>query len=103
MRRPMLPTTRLRIDGLENVTWYKASDAARRGFCMTCGSALFWKHEAEPFTSVMAGAFDSPSGLRLTKHIFCADKGDYYEIADGLPQFDGVLQRPACRRKVNGM
>ena len=37
---------------------------------------------------MLAGAFDSPSGLTLTKHIFCADKGDYYEIADGLPRFE---------------
>ena len=35
---------------------------------------------------VAAGAIDSPTGLRLQGHIFVADKGDYYEIADGLPQ-----------------
>jgi hypothetical protein len=34
----------------------------------------------------MAGTLDSPTGLRAEKHIFTADKGDYYEIADGLPQ-----------------
>lgn len=81
---------RLRIDGIEDVRWFKASSTARRGFCLTCGSALFWKHEAESFTSILAGAFDRPSGLRLTKHIFCADKGDYYEISDGLPQFEAA-------------
>ncbi len=32
------------------------------------------------------GAFDTPTGTHLTKHIFVADKGDYYEISDGLPQ-----------------
>jgi hypothetical protein len=32
------------------------------------------------------GAFDAPTGTRLAKHIFVADKGDYYGIADGLPQ-----------------
>ena len=32
------------------------------------------------------GALDAPTGLRLGKHIFVADKGDYYDIADGLPQ-----------------
>jgi hypothetical protein len=32
------------------------------------------------------GAFDGPTGTKLTKHIFVADKGDYYDIADGLPQ-----------------
>jgi hypothetical protein len=32
------------------------------------------------------GAFDQPTGTRLGKHIFVAEKGDYYDIADGLPQ-----------------
>ena len=34
----------------------------------------------------MAGAFDQPSGLKIAYHIFCADKGDFYDITDGLPQ-----------------
>ena len=36
----------------------------------------------------MAGAFDQPSSLKGESHIFVGDKGDYYEIDDGLPQFD---------------
>ena len=32
------------------------------------------------------GAFDKPTGTRIAKHIFVADKGDYYEIGDGVPQ-----------------
>ena len=80
---------RLEIDGMENVTWFEASAAARRGFCRTCGSALFWKPVGKTYTSIMAGLFDSPSGLEGKCHIFVADKGDYYAIRDGLPQFDG--------------
>jgi hypothetical protein len=34
------------------------------------------------------GAFDKPTGTCLEKHIFTADRGDYYEIADGLPQHE---------------
>jgi hypothetical protein len=78
----------IEIEGADNITWYHASDVARRGFCSTCGSALFWKHQTDPFISVLAGSFDAPSGLKMTKHIFCADKGDFYEIADGLPQYE---------------
>jgi hypothetical protein len=78
---------RLDIDGADAITWYAASDDARRGFCRTCGSALFWKRNGSDVTSVMAGAFDSPSGLIGHSHIFVADKGDYYEIDDGLPVF----------------
>jgi hypothetical protein len=32
------------------------------------------------------GAFDNATVAHLSKHIFVSDKGDYYEIADGLPQ-----------------
>jgi hypothetical protein len=32
------------------------------------------------------GAFDTPTDTKLKMHIFAADKGDYYEITDGLPQ-----------------
>ena len=76
----------LEVEGAETLTWYRASDFARRGFCATCGSALFWKNDSEDHTSIMAGAFDEPTGLQAGKHIFAADKGDYYEITDGLPQ-----------------
>lgn len=77
----------LEVEGAANLTWYAASDVARRGFCARCGSAMFWKHSGLDHTSVLAGAFDAPSGLGGESHIFVADKGDYYTIDDGLPQY----------------
>ncbi|MDS9466792.1 GFA family protein [Paracoccus sp. MBLB3053] len=74
----------MQIDG--EPTWYRASDFARRGFCGTCGSSLFWQRDGSDIIDVAAGAIDTPTGLRLQGHIFVADKGDYYDIADGLPQ-----------------
>lgn len=76
----------LDVTGEGNVTWYRASGFAGRGFCATCGSALFWKRDGADDISVMAGTFDSPSSLRGVSHIFVAGKGDYYDIDDGLPQ-----------------
>ncbi|WP_413720891.1 GFA family protein [Silicimonas sp. MF1-12-2] len=67
------------------VRWYQSSTTARRGFCPVCGSNLFWDGPGANL-AIMAGTLDSPTGLTLKAHIFCADKGDYYEIADGLPQ-----------------
>jgi hypothetical protein len=32
------------------------------------------------------GALDQPTQLKLARHIFVADKGDYYDITDELPQ-----------------
>lgn len=66
--------------------WYVSSASAKRGFCANCGAFLFWKMTAETTTSFSLGSIDGPSGITLEKHIFVADKGDYYEIADDLPQ-----------------
>ncbi len=75
---------KLHISG--TLQWYASSARAKRGFCPTCGAFLFWKHNDENTTSFALGAIDGPTGLRLEKHIFVADKGDYYEIADGVLQ-----------------
>lgn len=83
---------KLTISGQDNLTWYRASDFALRGFCKTCGSALFWKMDESTRTSVLAGGFDEPSHLTLTTHIFCEDKGSYYDIDDGLPQHPASSQ-----------
>ena len=32
------------------------------------------------------------TGLTLAAHIFVGDKGDYYNITDDLPQFEGYSQ-----------
>ena len=80
-----VPDEALRIAG--EVRWFKSSDLARRGFCPVCGSFLFWKRDDENHTSFALGAVDGFTGARLKKHIFTRSKGDYYDIADGLPQF----------------
>lgn len=39
------------------------------------------------------GAFDGPTETTANLHIYVADKGDYYKITDGLPQYDTVPPR----------
>lgn len=74
------------IEGEDNLTWYQSSPKVRRGFCRTCGAALLWDASGRAKLAIAMGAFDLPTGTRLAHHIFTADKGDYYDIADGLPQ-----------------
>ncbi len=66
--------------------WYAASETAKRGFCPTCGSFLFWKGATDPDTGISLGAIDGATGLHLERHIFTADKGDYYKITDKVRQ-----------------
>ncbi|NBR40095.1 MAG: GFA family protein [Alphaproteobacteria bacterium] len=75
----------LRKDGLK---WYRSSAMAKRGFCEHCGASLFWKEDESNRTEVAAGALDAPTGLKTEKHIYVADKGDYYQIPLNEPQFD---------------
>lgn len=76
----------LKITGSDNITWYQSSEKVRRGFCATCGSSLFFDPPHLDWIGVAMGAFEKPTNTKLAIHIFVADKGDYYEIADGLPQ-----------------
>ncbi|MBI3550947.1 MAG: GFA family protein [Elusimicrobia bacterium] len=81
-----LPRSAVTIKGGENLTWYQSTEKVRRGFCSTCGSALFWDPVKLDWIGVAMGAFDSPTGIKLRIHIHVSGKGDYYDIADGLPQ-----------------
>lgn len=74
----------VRSSGLK---WYRSSDKARRGFCTDCGSSLFYELDGEHRTAIGAGTLDSPNGLKTMRHIYVADKGDYYSIADHTQQF----------------
>lgn len=84
-----VPRADLTVTGMDHVSWYQSSEHVRRGFCATCGSFLFWDPPARDWIAVAMGAFDSPTSTQLVKHIFVAEKGDYYELTDNLPQSTG--------------
>lgn len=76
----------LTIHGGENLSWFQSSEKVRRGFCSGCGSSLFFDPPNRDWIGIAMGAFDKPTKTQLGIHIFVADKGDYYDITDGLPQ-----------------
>ncbi len=84
-----VPRSALKIvTGEEKLTWYN-TEKARRGFCSTCGSSLFFDpldRQKHDWIGITLGTVDGPTDTKLKIHIYVANKGDYYEIADGLPQ-----------------
>ncbi|WP_166418580.1 GFA family protein [Cochlodiniinecator piscidefendens] len=76
----------LTIEGAEALSWYHSSERVRRGFCSTCGSTLFFDPPHLDWIGISMGAFDTPTKTKLKMHIFVANKDDYYDITDGLPQ-----------------
>lgn len=81
------PKANITITTDTGLTWYKSSEVARRGFCRKCGSSLFWEPIDFDGTGILAGSLDAPTGLKTIGNIFVEDKGDFYEITDGLPQY----------------
>jgi hypothetical protein len=76
----------------EALRWVESprSDArARRGFCVRCGSSLFWDAPEEATISIAAGTLDRPTSLRTVAHVYIDGAGDYYELPeDGLPRYE---------------
>ena len=87
---------RLEIEGAEDVTWYAASDFARRGFCRHCGSALFWKpHDTTaPVDDPFQAAPGAKSNLGLAT---LAGTEEFPRLKVGIAPEDG---RPAGDRMV---
>jgi hypothetical protein len=84
-----IPRGNITITGEDNVTWYQSSAKVRRGFCKTCGSPMLFDpldRAKVNWIGVPMGVFDDPTDTHIEIHIFVAEKGDYYEITDGLPQ-----------------
>jgi hypothetical protein len=84
-----VPRAAVTIHNDANVTWYHSSERVRRGFCATCGASLFFDpvdQAKHAWIAIAMGAFDPPTNTHIAKHIFVAEKGDYYDIGDGLPQ-----------------
>jgi hypothetical protein len=79
----------LSIEPSEHLKWYRSSPKAERGFCGQCGANLFWKPTSGTHVSIWAGTLADPTGLSSAGHIFVAEKGGYYTLDDGLPQFAG--------------
>lgn len=84
--RPALKITQ----GEEKLGWYH-TPKARRGFCSVCGSSLFFDpldRQKHNWIGISLGTIDGATEAKLKMHIFVADKGDYYSIADGLLQHE---------------
>jgi hypothetical protein len=82
----------LGVDDERALRWIDgpASDAqARRGFCVECGSSLFWDAPGRETISIAAGTLDGDTGLRVAGHIYVSERADYYDLPDdGLPHHE---------------
>ncbi len=77
-------------NGEESIAWYP-ENIAERGFCVICGSSMFFRRidGSSNHVAVSLGTIEGETGLTLSKHIFVAEKGDYYTLPSDAEIFQG--------------
>ncbi|UAW97796.1 GFA family protein [Halopseudomonas nanhaiensis] len=69
---------------------YTSSDTVTKTFCSVCGSNLASFYADLPdIVGIALGGLESDPGLRPLANIFVGSKAPWYDICDGLPQFEG--------------
>ena len=59
--------------------------------CKNCHSGIYLESEADPdYLFLKVGSLDDPSWVEPEMHIYTATKQPWTQIADGLPQFEGM-------------
>ena len=75
----------INFQGEENIATYTSSEWAKRGFCKTCGSNLFYLLKPTGDYYVSTGSFDDSTPFRLVREVFIDRKPDGYAFAGDLP------------------
>ncbi len=91
--------------GEENITVYRSSEWAERGFCKICGTNLFYRMAGiaqSAHVSLCRGAFDDPDDALVASHMFVDQIPSFYSIpgdAKAMTQADAELALKAFLEK----
>lgn len=91
--KPMasIGTGRLRVTAGEDcLLVYGKTTETHDVRCRACGTLLWSVIPENGNTHVAMGSLIDPPTIRPSFHIFVGSKAPWYEIADDLPQFDGL-------------
>ena len=55
------------------------------GFCVRCGSSMFWTVVGSDTISICAGTLETPTGLHTEYALFTEDASDYHTLNPDIP------------------
>lgn len=69
---------------------YQSSEAARRFFCGTCGTGLFYRNATvlPGIVDIQSGTLDAPDQIPAQMHIQAAERIDWMVTTDDLPVYE---------------
>jgi hypothetical protein len=80
-----VPADGVRFVPTDKLAIFESSDWAERGFCMLCGSSVFWRLTAEGpmkgMFSIAAGTLEDMSGMSFDAEVYIDHKPASHEFA----------------------
>jgi hypothetical protein len=76
------PTSQVKFKGEESISRFNSSQWAERGFCISCGTHLFYHLKANNEYVLLAGLFNDVEGFVLDHQIFIDEKPAYYNFKE---------------------
>ena len=77
------------LSGEDSIREYEDTPTYKVRFCTRCGSPVPSYLESYGQVFLHVGGLNEETGRRVGHHIFVGSKAPWYEIADGLPKYDG--------------
>lgn len=75
------------------LTDYRSSERAVRGFCGRCGSPIRFAYDAEPErVSLTVGTLDRPEDARVAAHLYVEEMVSWVDIEDDSPRYDTEME-----------
>jgi hypothetical protein len=71
-----------KITGEENISVYRSSEWAERGFCKSCGSHLFYRFRNGSFCNFTLGLFEGTENFSFKMQIYVDDQPPNYSFAN---------------------
>ncbi|HKE93027.1 MAG TPA: GFA family protein [Povalibacter sp.] len=71
------------------VSWYRSSPYAERGFCAVCGSTVGMREEVlSDRVQVCVGTLDQPGRVKIDDHVWTSERIPWFDVRDDLPRFE---------------
>jgi hypothetical protein len=78
------------FSGSENITVFRSSPWAERGFCRICGTHLFYRLVSGQLFEIPVGLLGDDARWTLTQQIFIDEKPAFYAFANETRMLTGA-------------
>ncbi len=80
------PGSNIAIANDVSLRWFSPESTVEYGFCVQCGSSMFWREVGASNWSICAGTLNPPTHLRTASAWWLAEASDYLDPSPGVSE-----------------